>query len=86
MEARAQGPDHRRLGRRAARKESAFFADQGFGTLVACYYDAENLDEVKGWIKLAKPLPKVRGFMYTPWTRKYDLVPEFGKLLNAPKP
>ena len=64
-------------------KNLKFFADQGFETLCACYYDAPNLDEVKGWIKMATPLPKVRGFMYTPWTRKYDLIPEFGKLLGG---
>jgi len=24
----------------------------------------------------------VRGFMYTPWTRKYELLPEFARLLG----
>lgn len=67
-------------------KNLKFFVDQGFETLCACYYDAPNLDEVKGWIKMAEPLPKVRGFMYTPWTGKYDLVPEFGKLLGGSTP
>ena len=59
-----------------------FFADQGFATLVACYYDAGNLDDVKRWIAVAKPYSNVRGFMYTPWTRKYDLLPGFGDLLK----
>lgn len=59
-----------------------FFADQGFATLVACYYDAGNLDDVKRWRAIAKPLPNVRGFMYTPWTKKYDLLPPFGELLK----
>jgi hypothetical protein len=27
-------------------------------------------------------LPNVRGFMYTPWTKKYDLLPAFGALLK----
>ncbi len=59
-----------------------FFAEQGFSTLVACYYDAEDLSDVAGWMRVARPLPKVRGFMYTPWTKKYDLLPAFGDLLK----
>jgi len=62
-------------------KSLRFFADQGFKTLVACYYDADDLKEVKDWMALAKPLPNVRGFMYTPWQRKYSLLPAFGDLL-----
>ena len=59
-----------------------FFADQGFATLVSCYYDAEDLNDVQRWLTLARPLPNVRGFMYTPWTKKYDLLPSFGELLK----
>ncbi len=63
-------------------KSLSFFAEQGFPVLVACYYDADNLNEVKGWLAAAKPLPNVRGFMYTPWTRRYDLLPAFGELFR----
>ena len=63
-------------------KSLQFFADQGFRTLVACYYDADNLNDVKAWLQLARPLPQVQGFMYTPWQRKYSLLPEFGDLLK----
>jgi len=59
-----------------------FFASQGFSTLVACYYDSDNLDDVKHWMNVAKPYPNVRGFMYTPWTKRYDLLPAFGDLLK----
>jgi hypothetical protein len=59
-----------------------FFNEQGFATLVACYYDADNLDDVKRWLALAQPLSHVRGFMFTPWTKKYDLLPAFGDLLK----
>jgi hypothetical protein len=66
----------------APRPESMrFFADQGLTTLVACYYDAEDLTEVKAWLDLADSTKGVRGFMYTPWTRKYELLPAFGALL-----
>ncbi len=70
----------------APRPESLrFFADQGFQTLVACYYDADTLDDVKAWLKLAHETPRVRGLMYTPWERKYSLLPAFGDMLgNAP--
>ncbi|MBU6401315.1 MAG: hypothetical protein KGS61_13450 [Verrucomicrobia bacterium] len=64
-------------------KSLRFFSEQGFQTLVACYYDAANLDDVKGWMRVAHGLPGVRGFMYTPWERKYDLLAAFGQLLEG---
>ena len=63
-------------------KSVQFFAGQGFPMLLACYYDADNLEEVKGWLKLARETPGVRGLMYTPWEKKYSLLPEFGDLLQ----
>ena len=65
-------------------KSLRFFADAGFRTLVACYYDAEDLNEVKGWLQLARQVPNVGGFMYTPWQKKYSLLPAFGDLLREP--
>lgn len=59
-----------------------FFADQGFRTMAACYYDADDLRDVTRWRDLARTLPNVRGLMYTPWQKKYDLLPAFGDLLN----
>jgi len=59
-----------------------FFAEQGFPVLVACYYDANDLNEVKSWVSLAKPISNICGFMYTPWTKRYDLLPAFGGLLR----
>ncbi len=64
-------------------KSLRFFAGEGFPTLVACYYDADDLNDVKGWLKLARETPNVRGFMYTPWQRKYSLLPDFGDMLKA---
>jgi hypothetical protein len=63
-------------------KSLRFFGDEGFRSLVACYYDANNLNEVKEWMQLARTVPNVQGFMYTPWQRKYSLLPEFGELLR----
>jgi hypothetical protein len=59
-----------------------FFTDQGFRTLAACYYDAPDLKEVEGWLQAAQPIRKVRGFMYTPWGKKYELLADFGDLLH----
>ena len=59
-----------------------FFAGQGFPMLLACYYDADNLEDVQGWLKLARATPSVRGLMYTPWEKKYSLLPKFGDLLK----
>ena len=66
-------------------KSLHFFAEQGFQTLVACYYDADNLNDVKAWLNLAREIPRVCGLMYTPWQRKYALLPAFGDLLDKPK-
>jgi hypothetical protein len=63
-------------------KSLRFFTGQGFSTLVACYYDADDLNEVKGWLQLARQMANVRGFMYTPWQKKYSLLPGFGDLLQ----
>jgi hypothetical protein len=62
-----------------------FFADQGFRTLVACYYDAPDLKDVESWLQLARQTRKVRGVMYTPWEKKYDLLADFGDLLRKPQ-
>jgi len=61
-----------------------FFAEQGFRTLVACYYDADDLSDVRAWLDLARPMSNVRGFMYTPWQKKYALLPEFADLIGRP--
>jgi hypothetical protein len=67
-------------------KNLKFFADAGFATVVACYYDADDLKHVEGWLKLAGETKGVRGFMYTPWQKKYKLLPAFGDLLLQAKP
>jgi hypothetical protein len=63
-------------------KSLRFFAEQGFQALVACYYDASDLSDVKAWLQLARGFSNIRGFMYTPWQRKYELLSGFGELLR----
>jgi hypothetical protein len=67
-------------------KNLKFFADEGFATVCCCYYDADDLQSVSGWIKLAQQTRNVRGFMYTPWQKKYGLLPAFGDLLLQARP
>ena len=64
-------------------KSLKFFADQGFQTIGSCYYDADDLSQVKEWVKATKGMKNVRGFMYTPWERKYALLGEFGDLIGG---
>jgi hypothetical protein len=67
----------------APREESLrFFAGQNFRVLAACYYDADNLDDAGRWLHLTGRMPNVRGYMYTTWERKYELLPAFGALLQ----
>jgi hypothetical protein len=63
-------------------KSFDFFTREGYQIMGACYYDAQDLKEVKDWIRVGRSYPKVRGFMYTTWERKYDLLPAFCDLLR----
>ena len=49
--------------------------------MIRCYYDADDLQDVSRWLELAQRTPNVCGLMYTPWRKKYELLPEFGDLL-----
>lgn len=69
-------------GDKPQEKNLRFFSEQGFRTLGACYYDADDLTDVKGWIELARRTRGTQGLMYTPWLRKYALLGEFGDLLR----
>jgi len=58
-----------------------FFSERGSPTLVACYYDADDLSDVRRWMDVAAKTPHVSGFMYTTWERNYDLLEGFGALV-----
>jgi hypothetical protein len=60
-----------------------FFADRGSPTIIACYYDADDLTDVGRWLGLARDTGHIQGFMYTTWERKYGLLEEFSELLRA---
>jgi hypothetical protein len=59
-----------------------FFSKLGFRTLAGAYYDADTLDNPRGWVEELHKTPNAQGIMYTTWQNKYELLPEFGKLVS----
>jgi hypothetical protein len=59
-----------------------FFSKLGFRTLAGAYYDADTLDNPRGWLEELKKTPNAQGIMYTTWQNKYELLAEFGKLAS----
>jgi len=60
----------------------AFFSKLGYQTLAGAYYDADNLDNPKGWLQSLDRTPGAIGIMYTTWENKYKLLPAFGDLVS----
>jgi len=58
------------------------FSRLGFQTLAGAYYDADNLDNPKGWLEALDQTPGAIGIMYTTWQNKYGLLPNFGDLVS----
>jgi hypothetical protein len=63
-------------------KSLRHFSSLGFKTLGAGYYDADNLDNPKGWLEALDVTPGACGIMYTTWLNKYDLLADFGDLVT----
>ncbi|HHN45816.1 MAG TPA: hypothetical protein ENN09_00105 [Planctomycetes bacterium] len=59
-----------------------FFSEQGFRTLGAAYYDADNLRGCEEWLVSLKKTRGAVGIMYTSWERKYELLAGFGELVS----
>jgi hypothetical protein len=64
------------------------FSDLGFRTFAGAYYDADTLDNPKGWLESLDRTPGAIGIMYTTWQNKYALLADFGDLVSkrAPAP
>jgi hypothetical protein len=58
-----------------------FFSKLGYRTLGAAYYDADDLENPKGWMESLDRTRGAAGIMYTTWENKYQLLPAFGELL-----
>ena len=59
-----------------------FFAERGFRTQAAAYYDADDLDNCRAWLETCKRTPGCTGIMYTSWRNKYKLLAPFGELVR----
>jgi hypothetical protein len=59
-----------------------FFSKLGYRTLAAAYYDADDLENPKGWIESLERTQGAIGIMYTTWENKYQLLPAFGDLIS----
>jgi hypothetical protein len=67
------------------RNESlAHFSGLGFKTLAGAYYDADTLENPKGWLEALDRTPGTVGIMYTTWQNKYELLGPFGDLVTKP--
>lgn len=60
----------------------AFFSKLGYRTLGAGYYDADDLENPKGWLKSLEGTPGADGIMYTTWENKFQLLPAFGDMVS----
>ena len=69
------------------RRESlSHFSGLGFKTFACGYYDKDNLDNDVTWLEALDETPGALGIMYTSWLNKYELLPDFGKLVSLPRP
>jgi hypothetical protein len=59
-----------------------FFSKLGYRTLAGAYYDADDLENPKGWLESLDRTPSAEGIMYTTWENKYDLLAAFGDLVS----
>ena len=62
-----------------------FFAERGFRTQAAAYYDADDLEGCRAWLETCRRTPGCTGIMYTTWSNKYKLLAPFGELIR-PEP
>ncbi len=66
-----------------AEKSLRFFANEGFRTVGAAYYDTGNLDNSRRWLRALAATPGSSGIMFTSWEKQYDLMEAFGNLLPS---
>jgi hypothetical protein len=64
----------------------AHFAGLGRKTMAGAYYDADTLDNSRGWLEALDATEGAEGIMYTTWEDKYGLMPDFGDLVSQPRP
>ena len=52
--------------------------------MAGAYYDADTLENPKGWLDALNQTPGAVGIMYTTWQNKYKLLGPFGDLVSKP--
>jgi len=66
------------------RRESLdHFSGLGYRTIAGAYYDADDLENPKGWLAALDQTPLASGIMYTTWLDKYELLGAFGDLVSG---
>jgi hypothetical protein len=60
-------------------------AERGHPQEIAGYYDGDNLDNLRKWNKAVNGVPRVTGFLYTTWQRKYDQLEAYGAAIGGKK-
>lgn len=65
------------------RKSLDHFSGLGFRTIAAAYYDADDLENPKGWLEELDRTPGAQGIIYTSWRNKYELLGPFGDLVSG---
>jgi len=63
----------------------AHFSGLGFKTMAGAYYDADDLENPKDWLKSLDATPGAVGILYTTWLDKYELLGAFGDLVSGRK-
>jgi hypothetical protein len=58
------------------------FSSLGFKTMAGSYYDADDLENPRGWLEALDQTPGASGILYTTWLDKYDLLGAFGDLVS----
>lgn len=64
------------------RQSLAHFSRLGFRTLAGAYYDANDLENVRGWLEALDETAGAVGIMYTTWQNRYELLADFGDLVS----
>jgi hypothetical protein len=62
-----------------------WFAERGHPQVIAGYYDGDNLDNLRRWNRAVDGVPRVIGFLYTTWQRKYDQLESYGAAIGGEK-
>jgi carbohydrate binding protein with CBM4/9 domain len=64
----------------------AHFSGLGFRTAAGTYYDADDLENPKGWLQALANTPKACGVLYATFQNKYGLLGAWGDLVSAALP